>query len=201
MLFAVDVDQTISTGYAGKDIQESIAYYEAMGIAVPAHITNYPELFQLPGVLRQHETLPGAVAGVHALAKHGCIAYYTVRKHEDARIEQEIQAITRSWLAEHDFPYSCSVVFCRSVMHKLLQLCKESEDALVLIDDRWHKVGNALEQFAQSEEYRCIADDLCRRLTLVAFGASSVPANPLGLRTIALSTWENTVDLFAFIEE
>lgn len=199
VLFAVDIDQTVSTGYAGKNLRESIAYYEALGILVPAHITKYPELFQLPDVLRVHETLPGAVDGVNALAKHGRIAYYTVRKHRDPCIEQEIQDITRTWLAKRNFPSADSVIFCRSAMHKLLWLSEAGEDLLVLIDDRWRKIGNAFTELVQSKDHGCIANDLRQRLTLVAFGALSIPESPSGLRTVAFPDWGNVADLFVSI--
>lgn len=187
MLFAIDIDQTISTGYAGKGLRESIAYYEAKGIKVPAHITKYPELFQLLDVLRLHDALPGAVAGVHELAKHGHIAYYTVRKHDDPQANQDIQGITRTWLAGHGFPCPNNVVFCRSVMHKLLRLHEEDEDALVLIDDHCDKAFTALGRLAHSEDSQQIADDLSRRLTMITFGAPP------------FHDWHCVIDLLAFI--
>jgi hypothetical protein len=204
MKIGVDVDQTISTGYVGNSFQESLAYYQAKAIAVPEHIEGYPQLFQLPDVLRVHEVLPGALAGVTTLARYGSISYFTVRKHQDAQVEREIQAITQNWLREHHFPCPDEVVFCRSIMQKLIRLYereKESTDSLLLIDDRWSVALQALEQITQNADYRHIATMLCKRLTLVAFGASSLPENPTRLRVIALPDWSCLVDLLAFLEQ
>ena len=200
MFIGIDIDQTISTGYKGESFQESLAYYQARGVTIPQTVRGYLELFQLPAVLRVHEVLPGAVAGVTTLARSGRISYFTVRKHSDAQVEAEIHAITRAWLGDHGFPSADQVIFCRSVMHKLVQLYereKESTERLLLIDDRWQQALDALAQIAQNEAYRYIATMLRERLTLVAFGASSLPERTEGLRVVALPDWNRIADLLS----
>ncbi len=62
MLFIVDIDQTLSTGFIGASFNESIDYYRTRGIAIPATVTTYLNLFQLPGVMQIHDALPGEVS-------------------------------------------------------------------------------------------------------------------------------------------
>ncbi len=54
MIIGVDIDQTIGTGYKGACFQESITYYQSKGLTIPQTVRGYPELFQLPAVLRIH---------------------------------------------------------------------------------------------------------------------------------------------------
>ncbi|HEU5382532.1 MAG TPA: hypothetical protein VFV38_44560, partial [Ktedonobacteraceae bacterium] len=75
--FFVDIDQTISTGYIGASLAESIVYYRDRGVAVPDGMESWPDLFQLPDVARQHEVLPGALIGAWRLAEHGELFYAT----------------------------------------------------------------------------------------------------------------------------
>jgi hypothetical protein len=194
-VIAIDIDQTISSGYVGKNLEDSMQYYRARGVEIPEHIVRYSQLFQLPGVLCQHEALPGAIEGVNALAKYR-VTYYTVR-------EQSVETITCFWLAQHGFPCSDSVVFCRSVMHKLLQLYereKGSKEPLFLIDDRWQIALEAIEQLKESKDHQHIAKMLCDRLTVVAFGISSLPENHTELRVVAFPDWSHVVDLLAVIQ-
>lgn len=176
----VDIDQTISTGRACGNLQESVLYYRDRGIAVPDTITCYPDLFQLPDVVRLHEVLPGARSGVYQLSLSGDISYATVRL-------PDVEEVTRAWLWEHDFPSPDTVIFSQSMAHKLLAISAFS-GPLVLVDDRWRK---ALEVWPRLVDHNQeMAQDFATRLTLVAFGASSsdLPASSV-VPIVALPDW------------
>ena len=180
MRFFVDIDQTISSGRVLGSLQESVLYYQKQGVTVPEMVMCYPDLFQLPEVVRRHEMLPGARSGVSQLSLVGELLYATVRK-------PDVEETTRLWLQEHDFPSSEKVIFSQSMAHKLLALAAFS-GSLILIDDRWRK---ALEVWPRLVEYNPeMAQDLAARLTLVAFGArnSDLPGESL-LPLVALPDW------------
>lgn len=165
-MFGVDIDQTIATGYIGKNVQECRAYYQHQGITVPESAQTYVEIFGLPEVIRVHEELPGAVAGVQWLAKRGPVGYFTVRK-------PELQQNTCDWLREHHFPEPQNVTFCVSMVQKLLKMQDvPSQERLFLIEDHWQKVLVAL-QFIEEKD-PLVATRIRDRLTLVAFGATAV---------------------------
>ena len=126
--FFVDIDQTISTGHVGRNLAGSVQYYRERGVVVPCSVTSWPELFQLPDVMRQHEVLPGARAGVRRLAAYSDVIYVTIRA-------PDAEQITRDWLAREDFPSSERLVICQSIAHKLLALA-EYTGPLILVDDR-----------------------------------------------------------------
>lgn len=159
MTFFIDIDQTISTGFVGASVQESLAYYQARGILIPPEASRYIDIFQVPEVVRIHEVFPGAQEGIRHLLPLGNVIYATARQ---ARVEE----ITREWLREQDFPAPERVLFCQGVAEKLVALA-EHPGSLVLVDDRWHQLLNILETYGKRRALR----DLVERLTLVAFGA------------------------------
>ncbi len=180
MKIFVDIDQTISRGHVADSLHESMEYYRSRGIAVPDDVACYPDLFQLPDVVRLHETLPGACSGVTRLTTFGDISYATVRN-------SDVEEITRLWLYEHDFPSAENVIFSQSMAHKLLAISR-SAGQLALVDDRWRK---ALEVLPRVMEYSPeTARNLGTRLTLVAFGASAndLPGSPV-VPLVALPDW------------
>lgn len=190
--FFVDIDQTISTGYVGQSLAESIAYYRERGVVVPDHIASWPELFQLPAVLVQHEKLPDALAGMNLLARYGDVAYATVRK-------SDVAGITCGWLWEHGFPSPDQVIICRSIVHKLRELAQRP-GGLVLIDDRWRK---ALDQWPRLVEIDpAAAEILLDRLTLVAFGsnAADLPESPV-VSVVPLPDWRSVADVLMALHE
>lgn len=159
MTFFIDIDQTISTGFVGTSVQESLAYYQAQGIAIPPEASRYIDIFQVPEVVRIHEVFPGAQEGIRQLLPLGQVKYATARQ---VRVEQ----ITREWLREHDFPSPGQVLFCQGIAEKLLALA-EHPGSLVLVDDRWRQLLGILETYGKRRALR----DLVDRLILVAFGA------------------------------
>lgn len=186
MRIFIDIDQTISSGRVADSLQESVRYYRDRGISVPETITCYPDLFQLPDIVRLHETLPGARDGVHQLAQHGDISYATVRN-------TDVEEITRLWLQEHDFPSTQDVIFSQSMAHKLLAI-SHYPGQLVLIDDRWQKALEVLPRVIEHSPET--AQHIETRLTLVAFGASvsDLPGSPL-IPMLALPDWSRVPDV------
>ena len=198
MLSIIDIDQTLSTGFIGASFKESIDYYRTRGIAIPATVTTYLSLFQLPEVLQIHDALPGAVEGVQRLSQLGTLHYFTVRKDDNSATSKCIQAVTRRWLAEKHFPCPDNVVFCRSTMHKLVMMHELGEAPIVFIDDRWQKALEALDQLeTRNEEARQIAAFIRKHVTIIAFGARSVPHRDI--RLVALPTWEHIADVMAML--
>lgn len=190
MFFAIDLDQTACTGYVGIGVPESIAYYRQRGITIPESATRYIDFFGLPDVMRVHEQIPGALAGVQKLAQLGNLSYFTVRKATDPDAQRSVQTATREWLVEHQFPLAAHVIFCRSMVHKLLAIAecqKEQNGPILLIDDSWRKALDAL-QFIEDQD-KSIAQLLREQLTIAAFGVQpgDLPDAPVGL--IALPDW------------
>lgn len=178
--FLVDIDQTIATGHTGTNLAESIHFYQASGLVIPAWVHCWSDLWQVPAVLRQYEALPGALAGVWQLATAGKVRYATCRS-------PRADFITRGWLYKQGFP-SPGCVLRGQQMTEVLQLLAQDAGPLVFIDHRWQRL---LEQWpAVEEQMPALACDLRQRFTLVAFGASQadipeVPAFPVRV----LSDW------------
>jgi hypothetical protein len=201
MRFIIDIDQTVSTGFVGASLKESVEYYQQLGITVPTTIATYFSLFQLPEVMQIHEALPGAVSAVQQLSRLGTIQYFTVRKGDNGATSEHIQNITKQWLAEHGFPSPSNVVFCRSMMHKLIKMHEMSmEEPLIFIDDRWHKAIEALHQLEeQGEEALHIAAFVKKHVSIVAFGTQMVPEHE-DIHLMALPTWECIADVMARLQ-
>lgn len=188
--YFVDIDQTISTGYIGASLAESIAYYRDRGVVVPDGIGSWPDLFQLPDVARQHEVLPGALIGAWRLAEHGELFYATARK-------SDVHQITHDWLFANGFPKPESVIFVEGVGEKLVALATHA-GPLVLVDDRWRQLLNILGKYGHLRSLSGLSD----RLTLVAFGAqaSALPASPV-VPVVALPKWSQIADVLMKIHE
>lgn len=192
MQFYVDIDQTISTGFRGKNLREAIVYYRQLGITVPDTIERYPDLFQLPEVLTRHEEIPGSVSGVTRLAEIGAVTYATVRKETvETSSPGTVQQITRRWLHEHGFPNAHNVLFNESIGQKLEAIARHVPTGpMVLIDDRWRTVLNLwprLQELAPE-----LAERLRRSLILVAFGATpeeTQVSSPIPL--VVLPSWSD----------
>lgn len=219
MLFAIDIDGTIATGFKLK-----VNFYNReLGLHIPESISDYPSLLSLPEVMayrQKHEDrfqaawrklgvstevmlardqMPNAVAGITILSQRGRVRYYTVRKSPDKQRHQEIQETTQQWLSMNHFPNHFDIIFCKSLMHKLSRIYQQeraTQESIVLIDDRYCDLILAFEKIAAGE---CghVADFLRERLTLVAFGsqADTLPITDSGLHVLALSSWESVIDL------
>jgi hypothetical protein len=190
--FFLDIDQTISTGYVGRDLAESVQYYRDLGLELPETIASWPDLFQLPAILARHEALPGALVGAWRLDGVGDVGYATVRA-------PDVEQITRDWLYREGFPKPERLVMCQSVAHKL-QALSQYGGRMVLIDDRWHK---ALEVWPRLEEHAPdVAADLRQRLTLVAFGATQadLPESSV-VPVVPLPTWASSDAVLMMMHE
>jgi uncharacterized HAD superfamily protein len=185
MKIFVDIDQTISTGYIGSSVQESIAYYRSLHIEIPPDTSRYIDFFTLPEVVRLHEVLPGAQDGIRQLAAFGDITYATARK-------PDVEQITRDWLVEHGFPSSEQVIFCAGVSEKLLAIAAHP-GPLVLVDDRWHQLMDIVGQYGETHR---VIGGMRDRLTLVAFGvaASAIPG-VVPVPVLPLPDWSNITEL------
>lgn len=177
--YFIDIDQTVSSGYVGQDVAASVQYYRDRGLTIPDGIASWPELFQLPEIVRLHEVLPGAQQGVSQLARQGEVWYATARK-------PEVATITRDWLAMHAFPFPDNIILVTGVAEKLLALADYSGQ-LVLADDRWNQLHEILMQYGT--RHRVLAD-VRTRLTLVAFGArkEDIPEKTV-VPILPLCTW------------
>ena len=205
MLCAIDIDQTISSGYFGTCFQASVDYYRTLGVQIPATITNYHDLFQLPEVIPLHDEISGAREGVKQLSERGDIWYYTVRKHDNKEQEQRIHMATIAWLEQKQFPNACQVLFCCSVLNKLIIMHERTQarnEEMILVDDRWKK---AIEAFSildnHSEKAAHIAKGLRQRLTLVAYGAETVSHTVEDIRVVAFPSWSQVGRLVALFHE
>jgi hypothetical protein len=190
--FFLDIDQTISTGYVGRDLAASVQYYQDLGLELPETIQTWPDLFQLPAVLARHETLPGALVGAWRLDGAGDVVYATVRA-------PDVEQITRDWLYTQGFPLPERLVMCQSVAHKL-QALAQYDGSVVLVDDRWRK---ALEVWPRLEEHApALAADLRQRLKLVAFGATQadLPESSV-VPVVPLPTWTSIDTVLMAIHE
>lgn len=191
MKMCVDIDQTISSGFLGTSVEESLAYYRSRQVEVPLDAQYYRDFFGLPEVLRIHEEIPGALLVLQHLARCGHeISYFTVRHSDDHAQQELIEVNTRLWLAEHQFPNAEQVFFFAGMPAKLYGIGKRmsEEHPIILIDDSWEKVLDAYERIHQVDRY--VAQHLRKHLTLLAFGAtqSTWPmSTPLRLR--ALPHW------------
>jgi hypothetical protein len=209
MFSAIDLDQTTCTGYVGSGVQDSIAHYRDKGIIIPESAARYIDFFGLPDVLRIHEEIPGALAGVRKLAQMGGLGYFTVRKGSDMIAQQKVETATREWLIEKLFPMTSHVTFCKSMAEKLLKLSQqplEPQEPLILIDDSWKKALGVLPLLAEhthetAQAYRV----LCERLTIVAFGAEPGDLPPdAPIHLVALPDWsgiDSVIRVFTQKEE
>jgi hypothetical protein len=215
MLFAIDIDRTIAGGF--KAYVEH--HNQELELGIPPHVldalTDYQSFLHLPEVIafrsihearfqdsrascrvspqviRSLEEIPGAVVGVTYLSHFGTIRYYTIRSHE-------VQEGTREWLSTKRFPNPHDVVFCESSLQKLSTLYhQETQEAIVLIDDKCESLLRAFEKFAKGSPL--IADDLQQRLVLVAFGVEvqTLAADCKGLKVLALPSWDAVADVIA----
>ena len=219
MLFAIDIDGTIATTLSAIGFKPIVDYYKGLDIGVSASVSDYKHLLidpafiayyqnntekfdetakailESPEMMLEKDPLDGAIAGVMRIAASGRIQYYTVRKSSNEQRQQEIEKATKQWLSRHHFPAAESGIFCQSVMNKLVRIYqqeKDSQEPIILIDDRWKTVLEAFDELA-ARNWTVITDFLRQRLTLVAFGASSLPKIVNGLQVIVLPSW-NTLD-------
>ena len=212
MLFAIDIDDTIAGGCnAYKAYIEH--HNQDLGLNISPHILealpDYRSFLKLPEVVTYRceneerfqasrascrvspqvilalEEIPDAVAGVTFLSKLGTIRYYTIRANHEA---------TRQWLSIKQFPYPHSTVFCESTMHKLITMYhQETHESIILIDDRFTSLIQAFQKIAGKNPH--IADNLQKRLILVAFGIDSVSEHTSNLKVLALPSWDQVASL------
>jgi hypothetical protein len=199
MLFAIDIAQIIASGVAGATFQERIARYKSLGVTLPEAITNDAQLFSLPQIIPLHQEVPGAAMGVSLLATAGTISYYLIGRDGEAGRVQERQNAMSHWLCTKQFPSPANLITCASITDQLVRLSYQREQhTIVLIDTN---VPLTLAIFAalsagqnpdmKRKIQRHIADDLRRRLVLVAFGrrAAALPSEVYGVRLLALPGW------------
>lgn len=236
MLFAVDIDGTIAgliDWMAEGVVPTFLEYARTIGLALPAQVgedisdgrsfLHLPEIIaarqacpdQWKAALRDFRAssagmeharvMPEAVKGVRQLAQVGQVSYYTVRQGN----QQDVQAITRRWLSTRGFPHPDRVVFCRSVMNKLLRLARHIEtmgEEAVLIDDLCTLLLEQFEQLAagnhpalDAAECQQVAECLRTHLIFVAFGGDAhVREQPHhDVRVLTLPSWEDVADVLA----
>jgi hypothetical protein len=138
-------------------------------------------------VIKSLEVIADAVEGVVTLSQLGEIHYYTKRANAEA---------TKEWLALKHFPNPGGVIFCRETTDKLDAIHdQEKASSLVLIDDRFTELLLGFEQLTRDKPP--VADELKKRLTLVAFGVSAIPKETYGLRVLTLPSWKRVGGLIA----
>lgn len=217
MLFAIDIDNTIAGG--PKAYKTYIEYHNRdLGLGISREILetlpDYRSFLQLPEVVAYRrenemrfqasrascrissqvilalEEIPGAVAGVTMLSSLGTIRYYTVRSNQEA---------TRQWLSIKQFPHPDDVVFCENARHKLAIISQQkTEEVVVLIDDKFAVLAQAYNDLAQASPY--VAENLRKRLVLIAFGVDVVPMWGNGLQVLTLPSWDSVTSLNFSVE-
>ncbi len=199
----VDVDQTIASGFLGESVEESLAYYRARQVAVPADARRYKDFFGLPEVIRIHEEIPNALNALQHLASAGYdMGYFTVRHSDNSSQEEQIRVNTRLWLVEHQFPHAENVFFFTGMPTKLYEIGKQMSNdnsTIVMIDDSWEKVLDAYERIQNVDPL--VAQNLVKRLTLLAFGAtqSTLPTRT-PIKLMALPDWKTIKEVFNAID-
>ncbi len=160
---------------------------------------------QAPDMLMSLPVMPGAVEGVQKLSSIGRISYYTVRKSQETPPDHTaIRDATKAWLALYRFPYPNEIVFCMSVMNKLIRLynaIRTEAQSVLLIDDMAQSLIEAFHQLKADAhpgfspaESRVITDTLARHMHIVAFGTSSLEITS-DLHVIPLPSWQSIDDL------
>ncbi|QBD76356.1 hypothetical protein EPA93_10185 [Ktedonosporobacter rubrisoli] len=190
----------VCSGKALMQLPEVLSYRQAHEDRWRALIHQYRSSIE---GMRDARPMPKAVSGMQQLAQVGAVRYYTIRKSDtDAQLNQSIQETTRAWLAENKFPYPDDVVFCQSFIHKLASVAREEEEQIAFIDDCWQELLEAYTLIAAGEYPKIahIAEDLKRRLVIVAFGASEIAARHGDLRVVPLPSWENAGNLLHSFE-
>lgn len=158
---------------------------------------------QAPSLIACQRVFPLAVPSVEKLAQYSSALWYcTVRKDQE-----EIKQATIAWLHTQQFPSPDRVVFCRSLMNKLVRISHimhETKQPAILIDDmydalllQFHRLQEGLHTTLSPQRCKMIADLLRDQLTIVAFQAKAVPEQCYGLRVLPLSSWEYVDDLIA----
>jgi hypothetical protein len=157
---------------------------------------------QAPQVLARQRVLPSALEGVRKLAELAPLTYCTVRREEE-----EVCRATVSWLASHHFPTPRRVVFCRSLLHKLVHIYRHIQDtheSIILIDDLFVPLLASFEQLAEGQHPRYSPDQcqqivhvLREKMILIAFQADTVPAQCHGLQVLPLPCWDDLDALLA----
>jgi hypothetical protein len=198
MFIAVDIDETIARGHDAPGFLACVRHYrDTLGLEIPETVADFHSLYQMPAVMQTHSALPGAVEGVHRLAQLGQVAYYTVRKHADPVVAQEVQNVTRQWLRDQGFPNPDNVVFCRSAFDKLAQLYERERDqnCIALIDDRFRKIVEQHEEARVGRRSHIAEYFLRAPFTLVAFGVHKVDILG-GLHVVPMSSWQGVGDIY-----
>lgn len=232
MHIGIDIDGTI----AGRNMGAFVAACNrqfGLGIAPEEHLT-YKELLahpvmqahqhasaahfaaelsrleQAPPMLRVLPTLPGAAEGVQKLAQHGDLAYYTVRKAFPPYSLKVVEQSTNTWLRDHAFPNPDRVVFCMSLMNKLLQVyqrLRARPETFVLIDDlapelsqAWIQLQAGHHPHLRGQACQQVCELLRQHLVLVAFGASSPVAINSDFQVASLPSWEEVGELIPLFQ-
>ena len=150
---------------------------------------------QAPVVLARQRVLPSALQGVKTLAASAPLSYCTVR-----RDQEEVRQATCAWLTSQQFPSPQQVIFCRSLLGKLLAVYHhilETHEAVVLVDDLYVPLLKGFQQLVEGHHPRysstqCgkLVEVLREMMTLIAFQATTVPEESNGLRVLALPSWD-----------
>jgi hypothetical protein len=224
-MIGVDIDGTIATMVSATGFRPIVDYYKGLAIGVSASVSDYESLLidpafmlyyqnnteifnetvknilESPETILRKDPISGAVAGINRLAALDNIQYCTVRKSDQEQRQQGIQEATKEWLFRHRFPHAESVTFCKSVMNKLVRIYqqeKDSQEPLVLIDDRWKVALEAFDELIV-RNWNVITDLLRERLVLVAFGVSKIPEVTNGLQVVPLLSWSNLDEIYPLL--
>ena len=206
MIFAVDVDGTISSANA-----EGIYrfFIQELGLDIPASVLetlttfgaflSLPQVVQFrkanerlflaarhkaietPGFLLALVPMPLAAQELHYLSFFGEVRYCTARV-------PEVQGVTQQWLEQHGFPYG-QVECCSTIAQKVQRLAsyQPAQEPIMLIDDRGHTdMPKALHH----------VPDLASRLSILAFGVSDVPVS-ITFFLGALPAWSHIREVVA----
>ena len=208
MLFALDIDGTISMG--GNWFARWMA--REANIDIPedelARLDYGFEFWELPQVrsltheqqtrLREHAhahhkdpdrqqnsiPIPGAREALSTLLEHGASIIYTTCRQPEA------QQRTRAWLERYGFPCAQQVYICQHYHWKYIYAYEQAQEKepVILIDDLIEKMIPAFRTLAI--EKREIAMSLVKRLAVVAIGQEKPPVfKKVPFKVLALPSW------------
>lgn len=222
--FALDIDLTLAEGFLAH-----LRYLNSrMQLALPEpellRMTSYEDFNARPEVqafartqraaylqavaavkediptLLAKQPLPFAVERVNELARRGTVKYLTIRKSHDPATQEQMYQATRDWLRQHGFPSPDAVLFPKTFVAKLIAAVQNTRGPVFLVDDRWQDLLQAFQALPTKVlNGTAVQEHVRQRLTLVAFGASSLPESDTGLRILPLISWEHTEVLSSFV--
>ncbi len=208
MLFALDVDGTISVGgnwfarwlasEASLDIPEdelaSIRYSFEFWDLPQVRMLTHEQRVQLRAHAHAHHKdadrqqnsipIPGARDALQTLLEHGATIIYTTCRQPEARQR------TSEWLEKYGFPCAQQVSICQHYHWKYIYAYEQAQEKepVILIDDLIEKMIPAFRTLAI--EKREIAISLVKRLAVVAIGQEQLPIfKKVPFKVLALPSW------------